>query len=111
MTQNGLRSDWKSKIDKMPIWLDDVMCKGSEQHLSECYYVSLVSLCPWLLKSITSQFLIAFQGQRAGGDGQNCGHNEDVYVECADKRVDARESASGKIYFLGNNFFFYWGIL
>ena len=39
-TKYGLRAEWKSSIEKMPILYDDVMCNGNERHLSDCYFVS-----------------------------------------------------------------------
>ena len=45
-----------------PIWLDDIKCKGNERKITECYF-----------------------GQRVGGKGRNCNHEEDVFIECKDK--------------------------
>jgi len=53
------RRDYVTLAEKkrMPIWLDDVRCSGSEQDINECYHR------PW--------------GQH------NCGHSEDVVIGCS----------------------------
>lgn len=39
MTRFGLRSDYKERINQMDILYDDITCKGTERHLSECHFV------------------------------------------------------------------------
>ena len=64
-------SSWKSHVNKErgapklsgKIWMDDMICKGHESRLDECY-----------------------KGQRVGGRGNNCDHEEDLYIECGEKQ-------------------------
>ena len=65
-------SGWKSNVNPEPgsgklrgkIWMDDVICNGDESRLDECY-----------------------KGQRVGGRGNNCDHEEDLYIECGEKQA------------------------
>jgi hypothetical protein len=64
-------SSWKSNVGKErgapklsgKIWMDDMICNGYESRLDECY-----------------------KGQRVGGRGNNCDHEEDLYIECGEKQ-------------------------
>ena len=48
--------------DKMPIWIDDLLCNGDERHIKDCP-----------------------QGVPIGGRGMNCAHKEDLILECSDR--------------------------
>jgi hypothetical protein len=52
----SLGSSLKKAGKKVPIWLDDVWCKGTEEKLEEC--------------------------EHRGWGKHNCGHHEDVSVRC-----------------------------
>lgn len=51
--------------NSMTIWIDDVMCKGWESRIDQCYF-----------------------GQLVGGKGRNCNHEEDVFIKCATPLTD-----------------------
>ena len=48
--------------EKMPIWIDDLLCIGDERHIKDCP-----------------------QGVPIGGRGMNCAHKEDLILECSDR--------------------------